>query len=162
VEFGFVDWQVGQLGRVEELERMEIADVAAQADMSVEERDHPAADVPADLVLVAVLAGILDPGANQPDAGLAVRLNRADLRGEHEIAHEGEHVARLVRRRPKEVAGLGNFRLEPDDAAERAEPEAPVHMLVLAVGDLRASRISAEVVTDERADESLRARGPRG
>src|SRR3954463_3907322 len=137
---------------------MKIANVTAQADVPAEERDHASADVPADLVLVDVFPDVLHRGTNQPDASLTVRLNRADLRRQHDVAHEGEHVGRLVRRRAKEVAGLAKLRLEADDAAEDAEPEAPVHMLVLAVGDLRASRIAAEVVTDERADESLRAR----
>lgn len=60
IQFRFVDRQVGQLGRIEELGRMEIANVTAHTNVPAEERDHACADVPSDLALVAVFADVLD------------------------------------------------------------------------------------------------------
>src|SRR4029453_3784759 len=84
-------------------------------------------------------------------------LDGAELRREHEVGHERQHVRRLVRRGAKEVVGVGELGLEPDDAADRTERDAVVGVLVLAVGDLGTTGVTAEVVSDERTDESLRA-----
>src|SRR5207249_5620252 len=140
--------------------RVEIPDVAAHADVRAEERDQPSANVPCGLILVVRLTRAVDGRSHQSDTREAVRLDGTDLRRQHEVAHEGQHVGRFGRRRAEEVVRVRELGFEADEAAERAERDAPVDVFVLAVGYLRTSRITAEVVPDERTDESLRVRPP--
>jgi hypothetical protein len=64
----------------------------------------------------------------------------------------------LVRRCAEEIVGVGNFGLEAGDAAQNAECSTVVVVLILAIGDLRAAGIAAEIVSIEGADESLGVR----
>jgi hypothetical protein len=139
---------------------VEVADVAAQADVLAEEHHQPASDIPSELILVAADAHTLDRGPDQPEARQAVWLDRSDFRRQHEVAHQGQHVRCLTDALAEEILGVPELFFEADDAAEGADGAAIVHAFVVAVRDLGAPRVAAEVVTDEGADESLRQRRP--
>src|SRR5438132_2541656 len=121
--------------RAEILERMEVADVAADTDVRRDRDVKPAADIPAEIVVIGrqdARRREVDVRLDESDSGREVRANRPDLRREHHVAHDGDH-ARLQRGGgAEEVARVGEFLFKPEDAPRRPQGDAEIHPLVLA------------------------------
>src|SRR5258705_3532290 len=85
-------------------------------------------------------------------------MHRAEGRHDHDVRHQRDDARRLRADAAEEVLRVRQLLFEPQDLAHAADRHAEVRPLVLAVADLRAAGVAAEIVADERADEPLRAR----
>src|SRR5262245_28769104 len=140
---------------------MEVPNVAAQAEVISDVANKAAADIPTEMVVAGFeqtaqrhFSVALDPA--EPDD--AIRLQDAELRREHDVAHERHHVRRRPRRLTEEIVDERELCFGAEEGADRPEGDAEVARLVLAIVDLRTACIAAEAVADEGADEALGGR----
>ena len=98
-----------------------------------------------------------------PKPSSPVGPDRAELRHQHEVPHDRQDVRLEPRRFAEEVVDEARSRSRtPRTGPMRAESHGDVQLLVFAVVNFRAAGIAAEVVPEERADETLRGRFARG
>src|ERR1044071_9687536 len=77
---------------------------------------------------------------------------------DHDVRHQRDDARRLRADAAEEVLRVREFLFEPQYRAHAADRDAEVRSLVLAAADLGTAGVAAEVVADDRADETLRAR----
>src|SRR5262245_25184507 len=137
---------------------MEVADVAADADVTSREDDEASPDVPAEVIVVRLKQARgreLDVRLDESEPDEPVRLRDPESGGEHHVAHQGEHARVDARNIAEKVLRVRELELRAEHAPQRAERHAGIELLVFAAGDLPTSRIAAEIVPDERAHVRL-------
>jgi hypothetical protein len=85
----------------------------------------------------------------------AVGLHGAELRREQKVAHEREDAVLRARCLSEEIWNEREFGFDAEHASDRTYTNAPIEVLVLTVRDRWTTRVTAEVVADERADEAV-------
>src|SRR6185503_2002179 len=144
---------------VQRFEGSEVANVTSDAGVRAEEQHHPAAKVPADLVLVEVFPIQLERitlGANESNASQSVGPNAeaslpAEWNTDEHVAECGQDAAVAEVRFAEEVRAVAEISLDTDHTgAHPPEARAPVKAARINRVAKLTFGIAAEVPSDER------------